>query len=90
MVALMRRHPRLYCDIASHRPRYLVAEGSGWEMLLRYGNTVLQDKVMVGLAAEGLGLAPETVIEEYCALPLKDSVKEKWLYGNASNFFRMN
>ena len=27
------------------------------------------------------------LIDEYLALPLKDSVKEKWLYGNAARVF---
>ncbi len=30
MVALLRRHPNLYCDTASHRPRYFGVPGSGW------------------------------------------------------------
>ena len=29
----------------------------------------------------------ETLIEEYMALPLKDTVKEKWLYTNAARVF---
>ena len=34
MVALLRRHPNLYCDTASHRPRYFGVPGSGWEPLV--------------------------------------------------------
>ena len=29
------------------------------------------------------------VIQEYLSLPLKDSVKEKWLYRNAARVFRL-
>jgi predicted TIM-barrel fold metal-dependent hydrolase len=50
ILALVRRHPDLYCDTASHRPRYFGVAGSGWEQLLQFGNTLLQDKVMVGLS----------------------------------------
>jgi predicted TIM-barrel fold metal-dependent hydrolase len=32
----------------------------------------------------------EEAIAEYLALPLKDSVKEKWLYSNARRFFEMS
>ncbi len=53
-------------------------------MFLRFGNTLLQDKVMVGLSAAGLGIPAETLIAEYLALPLKESVMEKWLFTNAS------
>jgi hypothetical protein len=89
MVALLRRHPNLYADTASHRPRHFASKGSGWEMFLRFGNTLLQDKIMVGLSVAGLGIPAETLIAEYLALPLKESVMEKWLFANAGTFFRM-
>ena len=87
MVGLLRRHPNLACDTASHHPRYFGTTGSGWEMLLQFGNTLLQDKVLVGLSAGLVGQPYETLIDEYMHLPLKDSVKEKWLYGNAARIF---
>ena len=87
MVALVRRHPNLYVDTSAHRARYLGQPGSGWEMLIQFGNTLIQDKVMVGLSAGLVGQPYETLIQEYLALPLKDTVKEKWLYGNAARVF---
>ena len=84
LVALMRRHPNLYCDTAAHRPRYLTRPGSGWEPLLQLGNSLLQDKVMVGTSAVTIGLPYETVLEEVAELPLKDGVMDKWLYQNAA------
>jgi predicted TIM-barrel fold metal-dependent hydrolase len=87
MVALVRRHPKLHLDTSAHRARYLGQRGSGWEMLLQFGNTLIQDKVLVGLSAGLVGQPHETLIQEYLALPLKDSVKEKWLYANAARVF---
>jgi len=87
MVALVRRHPNLHVDTSAHRAKYLGQRGSGWEMLLQFGNTLIQDKVLVGLSAGLVGQPYETLIEEYLALPLKDSVREKWLYGNAARVF---
>ena len=87
MVALVRRHPRLHLDTSAHRARYLGQPGSGWEMLLQFGNTLIQDKVLVGLSSGLVGQPHETLIQEYLALPLKDTVKEKWLYGNAARVF---
>jgi predicted TIM-barrel fold metal-dependent hydrolase len=87
MVGLLRRHPKLHCDTSAHRPKYLGQPGSGWEMLMQFGNTLVQDKVMVGLSPGLIGLPYETLIQEYLDLPLKDSVKEKWLYGNAARVF---
>jgi hypothetical protein len=87
MVALLRRHPRLHCDTSAHRARYFGQPGSGWEMLMQFGNTLVQDKVMVGISAGLIGQPHETLIQEYLDLPLKDSVKDKWLYGNAARVF---
>jgi predicted TIM-barrel fold metal-dependent hydrolase len=89
MVGLLRRHPNLYCDTASHHPRYFAVKGSGWDQFLQFGNTLLQDKVMVGLSPGTLGIPYKESIPAYEALPLKDHVMEKWLYGNARRFFRL-
>jgi predicted TIM-barrel fold metal-dependent hydrolase len=89
MVALVRRHPRLYLDTSAHRGKYLGQRGSGWEMLLQFGNTLIQDKVLVGLSAGLVAQPHETLIAEYMALPLKEGVKDKWLYGNAARVFRL-
>ncbi len=87
MVALVRRHPKLYLDTSAHRAKYLGQRGSGWEMLMQFGNTLIQDKVLVGLSAGLVGQPHATLIQEYLALPLKDTVKEKWLYRNAARVF---
>jgi hypothetical protein len=87
MVALVRRHPKLHLDTSAHRAKYLGQRGSGWEMLMQFGNTLIQDKVLVGLSAGLVSQPHETLIQEYMDLPLKDSVKEKWLYGNAARVF---
>jgi predicted TIM-barrel fold metal-dependent hydrolase len=87
MVGLLSRHPNLYCDTAAHRPKYFGKEGSGWEMFLQFGNSRLQDKVMVGLSRYIFNCPFEELIEEYHQLPIKEAVMEKWLYHNAANFF---
>jgi predicted TIM-barrel fold metal-dependent hydrolase len=87
MIGLLRRHPKLHCDTSAHRPKYIGQPGSGWEMLLQFGNTLVQDKVLVGLSPGLIGLPYETLIQEYLSLPLKEAVKEKWLYGNAARVF---
>ena len=90
MVALVRRHPNLHVDTSAHRARYLGQAGSGWELLIQFGNTLIQDKVMVGLSAGLVGQPYETLIDEYLGLPLKDTVKEKWLYSNAARVFGLS
>lgn len=90
MVALVRRHPNLYCDTSAHRARHFATNGSGWDQFMQYGNTLIQDKIMVGFAAGLLRMPLETIVDEYLALPLKESVKEKWLYGNAVRFLGLD
>ncbi len=87
IVAIARRHPNVYIDTSAHRPKYFAQKGSGWEMFLQFGNTLIQDKVLVGLSAGLIGQERQELIEEYLDLPLKDAVKEKWLYGNAARVF---
>jgi hypothetical protein len=84
MVALVRRHPKLHLDTSAHRAKYLGQRGSGWEMLMQFGNTLIQDKVLVGLSAGLVSQPHETLIQEYMALPLKDAVKRSGYYGNAA------
>jgi uncharacterized protein len=87
MVALVRRHPNLHVDTSAHRAKYLGQPGSGWDMLMQFGNTLIQDKVLIGISAGLVGQPYETLIQEYLNLPLKDNVKEKWLYRNAARIF---
>jgi uncharacterized protein len=88
MVGILRRHPLVYSTTSGHRPRHFATPGSGWEQFLQFGNTLLQDRVMVGLSSS-FGLTRSELIAEVHALPLKTSVAEKWLYSNAARFFRI-
>jgi predicted TIM-barrel fold metal-dependent hydrolase len=85
VVAQAWRHYHFYICISSLRPRYLAVPNSGWDMLMHYGNTVIQDKVL--WASTWPWLPIKRGIEETMALPLKDEVKEKWLYKNAARLF---
>ena len=59
-------------------------------MLIQFGNTLLQDQVVFASGASDLGLPIQQIVEEMNALPLKDAVKEKWLYKNALRLFDMD
>jgi predicted TIM-barrel fold metal-dependent hydrolase len=89
LIGLARRHPNVYINTSSHRPKHLATPGSGWEMLMQFGNTLLQDQVVFASGASDLGLPTRQIVEEMKALPLKNAVKEKWLYRNALRLFDM-
>lgn len=89
MIGVARRHRNIYITTSSHRPKYLATPGSGWEMLLQFGNTLLQDNILFASGAGDLGIPIGQIVNEMSELPLKEKVKEKWLYYNAANLFNM-
>ncbi len=89
LVGLARRHKNLYIDLAAHRPKNVAKPGSGFEMLLQFGNTLLQDRILFASSWMTQGLPLKQVIEETMALPLKDPVKEKWMGGNAARVLNL-
>jgi len=94
MIAVARRHQNVYINTSAHRPKYLAFPGSGWEMLMQFGNTLLQDRIV--FASGWANYFPYSkgvimnVLREMRALPLKEDVKEKWLYKNAAKLFHQD
>jgi predicted TIM-barrel fold metal-dependent hydrolase len=89
LVGLARRHPTIYIDFAAHRPKYIAKPGSGFEMLLQFGNTLLQDKILFASSWMTLGLPLKQIIQETEELPLKETVKPKWMYENAARLLKL-
>jgi predicted TIM-barrel fold metal-dependent hydrolase len=84
LVGAARRHNNLYVDLAAHRPRNIPKPGSGWEMMLQFGNTLLQDRMLFASSWMTLGMLPAQVVEEFLELPIREPVKPKWMGGNAA------
>jgi len=78
------KHPNVYLELAAHRPRYFTTPGAGWEPLLQYGQTTIQDKILYGTGAFLIGRTPAELVSEMRAVPLRAAVMDKWLYGNAA------
>lgn len=77
------KYPNVYLELAAHRPRYLAMPGTGWEPLMRFGQTTIKDKVLFGTGWFLLGRPPGEILKEFRALPVEDEVMELWLSGNA-------
>ncbi len=87
LIGVAWRHANVHIAVSAVRPKYLAVAGSGYEGLLQYGNTLLQDRIFFG---SSFPMQPvERAVEEVLALPLKDAVKEKWLYRNAARFLEI-
>ena len=64
MVGVARRHQNIYIDMAAHRPKYLATPGSGWEMLMQFGNTLLQDRIVFASGWANYQMPIKDVVEE--------------------------
>jgi uncharacterized protein len=83
-VLLAWKYPNVYLELAAHRPKYLAEPGTGWEPLLRFGQTTIREKVLFGTGWFLLGRPPGQIMDEFRALPVAPDVMEQWLHGNAS------
>ncbi|MBW2634916.1 MAG: amidohydrolase, partial [Deltaproteobacteria bacterium] len=86
MVAVAWKHPNVYIEIGAVAPKYIGTPGTGWEPLMVYGNSLLQDRVL--FATDNM-LPHRRCVEEIKALPLKPDVKTKWLGLNALKLLEM-
>jgi predicted TIM-barrel fold metal-dependent hydrolase len=84
------KHPNLYLELAAHRPKYFVVAGAGWEPLLQYGQTTIQDKILYGTGAFLLGRRPAELLQEFEALSLRPQAREKWLWRNAAKLLNLS
>jgi predicted TIM-barrel fold metal-dependent hydrolase len=82
-VLLAWKHPRVYLELAAHRPKYFATPGTGWEPLLRFGVSTIADKVLYGTGWFLIGRPPAALVQEFRTLPVPEPVMEKWLYRNA-------
>jgi len=84
LVGLALKHPNIYINIASHRPRYLGTSGAGWEPLLHFGQNLLKERILFGSAWMTLGMSLQDVYGEFEGLPINEEVKDLWRYRNAA------
>src|SRR5207247_465581 len=61
----------------------LAEPGTGWEPLLRFGQTTIAEKVLWGSGAFLLQRPVADLVAEFRALPVRPAVMERWLGGNA-------
>ena len=81
LVAIAWKHSTVYIEIGAVAPKYIGTPGSGWETLMQFGNSLLQNQV---LFATNSMIPFDRAVGELRDLPLKPEVTEKWLGGNAA------
>ena len=87
MIGVAWKHANVYIEIGAVSPKYIGTAGSGWEPLMRYGNSLLQDRVL--FATDSI-ISWKRAVDELNELPLKEEVKKKWLGGNAARLLGLD
>lgn len=82
LVAIAWKHRNVYIEIGAVAPKYIGTPGGGWETLLQFGNSLLQDQVL--FATDNM-IPFGRAVSELKELPLKPEVMAKWLGGNAAD-----
>jgi predicted TIM-barrel fold metal-dependent hydrolase len=81
MIAVAWKHRNVYIEYGAVSPKYIGKPGTGWEPLIVYGNSLLQDRVL--FATDDM-IPFKRAVDETRELPLKEEVKKKWLGLNAA------
>lgn len=81
IVAIARKHPNILMDFGGLAPKYIGVQGSGWEVLFQFMNSLLSDQVL--FATDWPVFPMKRAIDEWKNLGLKEEVLNKLLGGNA-------
>lgn len=88
-VALAWKHPNVYIDLSLMRAKYVGMPDSGWGPLVRYGNSVIQDKILFTSAWWILAMPLNEIIAENDSLITKEEARQKWFYENAARLLHI-
>ncbi|MFN3514793.1 MAG: amidohydrolase family protein [Phenylobacterium sp.] len=88
--AIASRHSNLYIDFACKRVKHMLAPGAGYEALIYYGARNLQDKIIFATGWGTLAVPLAQLVAETDELPLKPSVREKWMGANAARVLKLD
>jgi len=89
LVAIATRHKNVYIDIACRRVKHLIAQGAGYEALIYYGKRILQDKILFASGWGTMQVPLKQLIAECDELPLKETVRVKWMHDNAARVLKL-
>lgn len=81
MVAVARKHPRVYLEFGGLAPKYVGAPGTGWAPVFQFMNSLLSQQVLFG--TDWPVFPMQRAIAEWRGLGLKPAVLDALLGGNA-------
>jgi len=81
MVAVARKHPQIYIEFGGLAPKYIGSQGTGWEVMYRFMNSVLKDQILYG--TDWPTMDHQRTVKEWEAIELKLEVRKALMVGNA-------
>ena len=81
MVAVARKHPRVFLEFGGLSPKYIAAPGGGWEVMHRFMNSVLKEQILYG--TDWPVMDHSRTLGEWREMGLRPEVLEGLLGGNA-------
>lgn len=86
-IAVARRHPNVYLEYGAIAPKYFAVPGSGWEPVLQFANSVLQDQVF--FATDWPTFPFVRAIREHSVLPWKPEARSKIFSENITKLYTL-
>lgn len=87
VLAMAWRHPNLWIGLSAVRPKLVGVSGSGYEPLLRYGSSILKERILFGSGYPMISVTRS--VAEIQALGLNEDIQHAWLYQNAAQFLQL-
>lgn len=88
MVAVMRKHPKVFAEFGGLAPKYVLAQNTGWEVMHRFMNSVLSEQVLFG--TDWPVYPMDAALEEWRKGDLKPAVLQALLHRNAERLLGRN
>jgi predicted TIM-barrel fold metal-dependent hydrolase len=82
LVAVARKHPNVFIEFGGIAPKYIAQPGTGWDVMHRFMNTLLGDRVLHGTDWPTMSMA--RVLAEWREADIRPAVREGLLGGNAA------
>jgi len=86
--AVCQRHPNVFIDFSTYRPKVMAGSGSGWEPLFFYGARTIPGQILFGAAQWVHSLSIRELADELTNY-VSDKVAELWLHGNAERLLML-
>lgn len=88
MVAVARKHPQVYIEFGGLAPKYIGEQGSGWEVMYRFMNSVLKDQILYG--TDWPTMDHQRTLREWFDIGLKQKVLDALMSNNARRLIKNN